>query len=271
MDEKNDVRAPENNPVPDNAPPQGGVTPEVQETPSQAAGAPDSLSQVAVAEEALPGDNASPEPAPGPPDISEGVDPVVEQPAKEQILTSEEMASMTEEERAMLMSIDDAPKSSSTGEGLLSQEDLDKAMQDAMAQSSGGGSGGFLDGADIPQAHEGKSFSRNSSIAEAVAVKNAEFQQLSAGQAGEKPRNIELLMDVELPISIELGRTRMNISDILALGPGSVVELDKLVGEPVDLLVNQKCVARGEVVVVEENFGLRITELVSTEERIKNL
>lgn len=102
-------------------------------------------------------------------------------------------------------------------------------------------------------------------------VKQADFQQLSASQDGGEPRNIELLMDVDLPVSIELGRTKMRISDILALGPGSIVELDKLVGEPVDLLVNQKCVARGEVVVVEESFGLRITQLVTPEERLKNL
>ena len=76
---------------------------------------------------------------------------------------------------------------------------------------------------------------------------------------------------LDLPVSIELGRTKMKISDILALGPGAIVELDKLVGEPVDLLVNQKCVARGEVVVVEESFGLRITQLVSPEERLKKL
>ncbi len=103
------------------------------------------------------------------------------------------------------------------------------------------------------------------------AVNKADFQQLSVGNEKKTPQNIDLLMDVDLPVSIELGKTRMKIADILALGPGSVVELDKLVGEPVDLLVNQKCVARGEVVVVEESFGLRITQLMSPEERIKNL
>jgi flagellar motor switch protein FliN/FliY len=102
-------------------------------------------------------------------------------------------------------------------------------------------------------------------------VMKADFQQLSVAHDEKQMQNIDLLMDVDLPVSIELGRTRMSISDILALGPGSVVELDKLVGEPVDLLVNQKCVARGEVVVVEESFGLRITQLMSAEERIKNL
>jgi flagellar motor switch protein FliN/FliY len=102
-------------------------------------------------------------------------------------------------------------------------------------------------------------------------VQKADFQQLSAISGEKVPQNIELLMDVDLPVSIELGHTKMSIAEILALGPGSIVELDKLVGEPVDLLVNQKCVARGEVVVVEESFGLRITQLMSPEERIKNL
>jgi flagellar motor switch protein FliN/FliY len=103
------------------------------------------------------------------------------------------------------------------------------------------------------------------------AVAKAAFQQLSQPAGGGEPRNIDLLMDVSLPISIELGRTRMSISEILALGPGSVVELNKLAGEPVDLLVNQKVVAKGEVVVVDENFGLRITQLVTPEERLKSL
>jgi flagellar motor switch protein FliN/FliY len=104
-----------------------------------------------------------------------------------------------------------------------------------------------------------------------AAVSKAEFQHLSEPASKPGKRNIDLLMDVNLPISIELGRTKMSISDILALGPGSVVELNKLAGEPVDLLVNQKIVARGEVVVIDENFGVRITQLMTPEERLKSL
>ncbi|RME23005.1 MAG: flagellar motor switch protein FliN [Candidatus Zixiibacteriota bacterium] len=99
----------------------------------------------------------------------------------------------------------------------------------------------------------------------------AEFQQLQKPGGTGEPQNIELLLDVDLPVSIELGRTKMSIADILALGPGSVVELNKLAGEPVDLLVNQKVVAKGEVVVVDENFGLRVTQLMTPEERLKAL
>lgn len=81
-------------------------------------------------------------------------------------------------------------------------------------------------------------------------------------------KEMSLVMDIELPIAIELGRTNMLIRDIVKLSPGSVVELDKLSGEPVDLYVNNKRFARGEVVVIEENFAVRITELINPEERL---
>ncbi len=83
--------------------------------------------------------------------------------------------------------------------------------------------------------------------------------------------NVELLLDVPLNITIELGRTRLSIRRILELGPGSIIELDRLAGEPVDLLVNDKVVARGEVVVVDEYFGIRILSLISPAERIQQL
>ena len=106
---------------------------------------------------------------------------------------------------------------------------------------------------------------------EPSSVADAEFQQLSEPAGSADKGSIDLLMDVDLPVAIELGRTDMTINDILALGPGSVVELNKLAGEPVDLLVNSKVVARGEVVVVDENFGLRVTHLLTPEERLKSL
>lgn len=106
---------------------------------------------------------------------------------------------------------------------------------------------------------------------ETPEARPADFQQL--GSEGERSgsQNLDLLMDVNLPISIELGRTSMSIQEILNLGPGSVVELNKLAGEPVDLLVNNKIVARGEVVVIDENFGIRVTSLISREDRLKSL
>lgn len=89
------------------------------------------------------------------------------------------------------------------------------------------------------------------------------------GSTGNKA--LDLLMDIELPITIELGRTQMSLKRILELGPGAIVEMDRLAGEPVDILINGKVVARGEVVVVDENFGVRIISLVTPEERIKLL
>jgi len=82
---------------------------------------------------------------------------------------------------------------------------------------------------------------------------------------------LELLYDLSLPVSIELGKTNMLIRDILKLGRGSVIEFDKLVSEPVDVLVNGKKVAAGEVVVVDKHFGIRITTLVDPSERIKGI
>ncbi len=99
----------------------------------------------------------------------------------------------------------------------------------------------------------------------------ASFDDFGQAAGGSSPHNLDLLMDLELPVIIELGRTSMLIRDILQLGPGSIVELSKLSGEPVDLYVNDRKFARGEVVVIDENFGIRITELVGIEDRIRSL
>ncbi len=85
--------------------------------------------------------------------------------------------------------------------------------------------------------------------------------------AGVDVQNLDIVMDIPLEVSVELGRKRMSIRDILDLGSGSIVELDKIAGEPVDLLVNGRLVARGEVVVIEDNFGVRITEIVNPASR----
>ena len=84
-------------------------------------------------------------------------------------------------------------------------------------------------------------------------------------------RKLDLLLDVPLEVSVELGRSRLSIQNLLALGPGSVIELDKLAGEPLDILVNGRLVARGEAVVVNDKFGVRITDIVSRAERVARL
>lgn len=95
------------------------------------------------------------------------------------------------------------------------------------------------------------------------------------GKAGEKVKptipNLDFILDIPLEISVELGRARMPISELLQLGQGSVIELTKLAGEPLEILVNQKLVARGEVVVVNEKFGVRLTDVISPAERVQQL
>ncbi|MBI5599096.1 MAG: flagellar motor switch protein FliN [Deltaproteobacteria bacterium] len=90
-------------------------------------------------------------------------------------------------------------------------------------------------------------------------------------QVGEMSENMDRILDIPITISVELGRTRMVINDLLQLGQGSVVELDKLAGEPMEILVNDRLIARGEVVVVNEKFGVRLTDIVSPVERIRQL
>jgi len=85
-------------------------------------------------------------------------------------------------------------------------------------------------------------------------------------KVSENGRNLDLLLNVSLQVTAELGKAKMSVRDILKLGTGSVVELDRLAGGPVDLLVNNKLVARGEVVAIDDNFGVRITELIERPE-----
>tara|TARA_Y100001936_G_scaffold86198_1_gene84486 strand:+ start:70 stop:444 length:375 start_codon:yes stop_codon:yes gene_type:complete len=84
-------------------------------------------------------------------------------------------------------------------------------------------------------------------------------------------KNLDLILDIPLTLTVELGRSKMIINDLLQLGQGSVIELTKLAGEPLEVLVNQKLVARGEVVVVNEKFGVRLTDIVSPVERVQSL
>ena len=87
----------------------------------------------------------------------------------------------------------------------------------------------------------------------------------------EEPANLDLILDIPLSVTVELGRSKMLINDLLQLGQGSVIELTKLVGDPLEVLVNNKLVARGEVVVVNEKFGVRLTDIVTPMERVKSL
>jgi len=113
---------------------------------------------------------------------------------------------------------------------------------------------------------------------EGVAAAEPEAVEPTSGSRGSNgagteplPQGLELLFDVPLDVSVELGRVRMLIKDVLELAPGSVVELDRVAGEPVDLMVNGRLIAKGEVVVVEDNFGIRVTEIMSPADRLSGL
>ena len=104
-----------------------------------------------------------------------------------------------------------------------------------------------------------------------VDVRPAEFVPLTQKSISGFGSKIDLVADIPVRVTVELGRTRKNIADILNMTPGSVIELDKMAGEPVDVLVNSKLIAKGEVVVIDENFGVRITEIVSSAGRVHSL
>jgi flagellar motor switch protein FliN/FliY len=102
-------------------------------------------------------------------------------------------------------------------------------------------------------------------------MQSVQYPNLSNTMTPREQGNIGLLMDVTMEMTVELGRTRKQIKEILSMGEGTIIELDKLAGEPVDILVNHKLIAKGEVVVIDENFGVRVTEIVSPAERMPDM
>ena len=148
--------------------------------------------------------------------------------------------------------------------------DAEKEMMEAMAQEAEG---------------KASSFDAEKEMMEAMAQEAAEKAESAVATAPPPPpppppavpggsaqdENLERLLDIPLVLSAQLGNTRMLIKDLLQLGPGSIVELDKLAGEPLEVLVNERLVARGEVVMVNEKFGIRLTDVISPSERLKKL
>lgn len=108
-----------------------------------------------------------------------------------------------------------------------------------------------------------------------VAAAAADVGSAAESAAGQKATdtgdNLDIIMDVTLQVTVEVGRARMTIQDLLQLGQGSVMELEKIAGEPLDVYVNGKCVARGEAVIVNEKFGVKLSEIISLEDRIAGL
>jgi flagellar motor switch protein FliN/FliY len=99
----------------------------------------------------------------------------------------------------------------------------------------------------------------------------ASFPPLDGGGAAPAPKNIEFILDIPMQVTVQVGSAKIVIRELLQLGQGSVIELEKLAGEPMEVLVNSKLVARGEVVVVNEKFGVRLTDVISAAERVQQL
>jgi len=160
----------------------------------------------------------------------------------------------------------------------MSQEEIDAILKSAMDSASAANS----------EADASEDNSQDQNPPDTVQdLSSGQANQQATGPSKETPAgerqtnsfqaapvaigNINFLLDVPLDVAVELGRTKIAIKDMLKLGPGSVIELDKLIGEPVDLLVNDRLIAKGEVVVFDENFGIRITDIMNPEERLRSL
>lgn len=149
------------------------------------------------------------------------------------------------------------------GEEAISESDFEQiSLEDKSDESEG--SGDMLM-ADAEKKESGEE------LAYHETAEPAKYETTSGVSVAKESRNIDLILDIPLQVTVELGKTKMLINDLLQLGQGSVIELTKLVGEPLEVLVNDKLVAKGEVVVVNEKFGIRLTDIVSPVERIESL
>jgi len=152
-------------------------------------------------------------------------------------------------------------------------QDDNAAQDETEAQPSSRDAAGINSKGLVDQRDDAKTAqNRGTESRGGVTVQRAEFQDLPKDQGTEQDkRNIDIILDIPVTVSVELGGTSRLIRDVLLLGSGSIVELDKPAGEPLDILVNGKLVAKGEVVVINENYGIRITDIISPAERINNL
>jgi flagellar motor switch protein FliN/FliY len=155
------------------------------------------------------------------------------------------MESLSEDLGSLVGGGEDAPKEKG-GDDFTLDDDMQAAMKEP---SSGGGQQGVMSSAAFAPVSSGGS-------------------HLSV--SGESP-NLEFLLDIKLNVTFEVGRAKMLISDLLTLGQGSVIELHRLVGDELDLLVNGRLIAKGEVVVINEKFGCKITSIISPEDRVKHM
>ncbi len=165
------------------------------------------------------------------------------------------------------------------GDETLSTDELESLLENAEIISDD--TGGYISQDDYEEdessAEEVIETNQVASAPPAEVKKKAKPQELPTENVdvgnltSQQKHNAELLLDIYVQVTVELGRTTIKVKDVLGLGEGSIVELGKPASEPVDLLVNNRLVARGEVVVIDENFGARVTNIVNPMERLANL
>ncbi|AXY42194.1 flagellar motor switch protein FliN [Halomonas sp. JS92-SW72] len=174
---------------------------------------------------------------------------------------------------------DDWAKAMSEQEGADETQSAEDLWADAMAEQEGGSAPSAAD--DDPWAeamaeqaaaeHDSGPAEPPSSPATARAVGDSVFRPLEQASSTRGARDLEMIMDIPVKLAVELGRTRITIKQLLELAQGSVIELDGLAGEPMDILINGYLIAQGEVVVVEDKYGIRITEIITPSERVQKL
>jgi len=147
-------------------------------------------------------------------------------------------------------------------DSVLDQSDIDKLMSD---------DNGLTDDWDDTTDEEALPSEAESAPPASPQTHTFNSFETKSGAMDDQDRSLDFILDIPLEVTVELGRTKMLINDLLQLGQGSVIELTKLAGEPLEILVNNKLVARGEVVVVNEKFGVRLTDIISPMDRVKSL
>jgi flagellar motor switch protein FliN/FliY len=149
----------------------------------------------------------------------------------------------------------------------MDQNELDKLMdQVALSPEKEAAADDNLSWDDVQE-----ELAATSGVAVKTEVGEVRFAELKNAELGNTSMDLNIILDIPLTMTVELGRCRLLISEMLQLGQGSVIELMKLAGEPMEIFVNQKLIARGEVVVVNEKFGVRLTDIVSPAERVSRL
>ncbi len=215
------------------------------------------------------------------------------------MLTQEELDKLLEESSEGDSSPDEQQSAESTQDtaeakaesesGPLSQDELDNLLEgtkdekkqdeqtagsaeEAVGQDDISWEDAFKEAAEGGDAAAAKAVSEGLGGSEAESPPAAKFEELT--QESDPKQNkpeLDFLLEIPLEVQVELGRSTMKIKELLQLGQGSIVELNKMVGEPADIYVNRKLMAKGEVVVVNEKFGIKLTEIISPQERVKSL